>query len=343
MPIEPQLFLSYGRPDSELALAVTAELWRNRIECYNYQVKPIMDHHGFDQDHLKYLVSIKLLVAIVTAETRERELVMQEIHETYELCKAQLRDIPIVYITTLAVLESGPFPTGTTHHEIDPTHVCGTFDRDGAVPIVKELIELMGTEVVARCQKAWDINKRLYAEPWRKNDATLNPAATTAPLPFAQDTVGAVLRGHSMQGFLAGDLAKLSDDNNRWLFLLMLQRVMSPFSLGTTTKEIRELIPRHIQVGPPPLIRAAMHETIPAKTYGKNERIDDVAAVIHAIGHVEQALDMMKCDEAFDIVQRITWPATRRLLMCPIYASAAGLCNAAIRRAICEQLEVTCS
>src|SRR5881397_2408592 len=172
MPIEPQLFLSYGRPDSELALAVTAELWRNRIECYNYQVKPIMDHYGFDQDHLKYLASIKLLVAIVTAETQERELVMQEIRRTHEFCKAQLRDIPIVYVTTPAVLESGPYPTATTHHEIDPTGVCGTYDRDGAAPIAKTLIQLMGTELVAHCQKAWDINKQLYAEPWRKNDAT---------------------------------------------------------------------------------------------------------------------------------------------------------------------------
>src|SRR5206468_1055085 len=154
MPIEPQLFLSYGRPDSELALAVTAELWRNRIECYNYQVKPIMDHYGFDQDHLKYLASIKLLVAIVTAESQERELVVH-------------------------------------------------------------------------CQKAWDINKQLYAEPWRKNDATFNPAATTVPLPFAHDIVGEVLRGCSMQQFLAGDLARLFDVNNRWILLLMLQRVTS--------------------------------------------------------------------------------------------------------------------
>jgi len=338
MPIEPQLFLSYGRPDSELALALTAELWRNRIECYNYQVKPIMDHYGSDQDHLKYLASIKLLAAIVTAETQERELVMQEILKTYELSKAGLRDIPIVYITTPAVLELGPYPTGTTHYEIDPTRVCGTFDRDGAAPIVKALIQLMGTDVVAHCQKAWDINKKLYAEPWGKNDAAFNPAAATAPLPLAESIVAAVLRANTMQEFLADDIARVSDVNNRWIFLLLLLRVTSLFNLGTTTGEIRQLIPRHIQLGQSPIVRAAMQETVPARTYGKNEKVDDVASVIHAIGHIEQALGMMKCEQALDIAQRITWPATRRLLMCPIYAAAAGLCNTAIRRAICEQL-----
>lgn len=338
MPVEPQLFLSYGRPDSELAFALTAELWRNRIECYNYQVKPIMDFYGNDPDHLKYLRSIPFFVVILSAETSARKLVVEEILQIFQFCKAEIVNTPIVYVTTQKILGFGPYPTITTHYEIDPTRACGTFDRDGMEPIVKELMQLMGSELVEHCQKAWEVNKTKFQERWQRSDVILQPILAARELPCPNDIVATVLRGDTMTVLLATDLAKINDINNKWIFLLLLARLTGRFSLGTTSGELHELVPRHVQIGQVPLVRMAMHSRVEAENYRDGETIDDVASVIRAIVRIEDALAVMRSHQGLEIARRITWPATRRLLMCPIYACAAGLCDTATRRTICSEL-----
>jgi hypothetical protein len=46
----------------------------------------------------------------------------------------------------------------------------------------------------------------------------------------------------------------------------------------------------------------------------------------------------MRCDEAFGIARRFTWPKTRRLLLYAIYFCAAGAADRATCSAICNEL-----
>jgi hypothetical protein len=66
MPIEPNVFICYGRPDKTLAHAIAKGLWHERIESYNYLAKPIEDRIGREQDYLAYVYSARIFIAIAS-------------------------------------------------------------------------------------------------------------------------------------------------------------------------------------------------------------------------------------------------------------------------------------
>ncbi len=336
MPIEPHLFLSYGRPDKELALYIASELWSNKIECYNYLAKPIMEHYGTDSDHLKYLLGTRFFIAILSGDTLWRKLVVAEILDTYRFNQERLREIPMVYVTTEEILNAGPYPTSANDHIIDPT-------LTGGVPeIVKELIRLMGTKLVARCQEAWEVNKKLYVEAWRELDAKLNAVVetTAVALPNATVVMDREVRSRWLEEFIESDLKMFNSDENRWIFFLLLAPILEHAGREMGA-ELRHLVPRLVLLGhQSPIVRVSLRSKVEPKTYREGEKINDAGSVLPALRRIQKALNWMRCDEALDIAQRFTWVATRRLLLCAIYYCAAGMADEVTGRKISEELEL---
>jgi hypothetical protein len=335
MPIEPHLFLSYGRPDKELALRISSALWRNRIECYNYLAKPIMEKYGTDTDHSKYLFSTRFFIAILSRDTLWRQLVMDEILNTSWFNQQELLQIPMVYITTQDVLDSGPYPTADHQHVIDPTRTGGVSE------IVDELISLMGTELVARCQTAWETNRTLYSAAWQELDESLSVAKENVPLPTARSLMESEVKERWLEGALQEDLGKFRNDENKWIFLLSLAPILERAGLEMG-RELRSLVPRLVLLGhQAPLVRAALASSVEPRTYREHEKIDDVGSVLIALRQIDKALNWMHCDAALDIAERFTWAPTRRLLLCGIYYCAAGLADDATQRKIRDDLKLS--
>jgi hypothetical protein len=326
MPVEPHVFLSYGRPDKDLALQLSSELWRHRIECYNYLAKPIMDRLGSDGEHLKHVFATRFLVAIVSAETHWRELVMQEILTAYRLTEDQLREIPLVYVTTPRILEAGPYPRSNKHHVIDPT------SSGGPAAIAQELIRLMGGELVGRCQQAWEINKSLYPEHWRSLDETLRATeAGQGALPEVEAVLEFALKGVPVTEFMLEDLGRISSEANK----LMLLAILSALWLRVDSLDAR-VLGSYVRGGPRAMA-SSLNEVAP-KLYGPDETIDDVSSVMRGAARIANAIERMQCADALDIARRFTWPATRQSLLCAIYAAAAAMGDDATRRKICEAI-----
>jgi hypothetical protein len=82
------------------------------------------------------------------------------------------------------------------------------------------------------------------------------------------------------------------------------------------------LVPSDVRLGYGSIAAAAARTHVGSKTYRFGETIDQVSSVLRGIKRISQALDNHLCREALDIAQRFSWPATRSLLMCSIYAAA---------------------
>ena len=326
MPVEPHVFLSYGRPDKDLALQLSSELWRHRIECYNYLAKPVMDRLGSDGEHLKHVFATRFLIAILSAETHWRELVMEEILTAYRLTKDELREIPLVYVTTPRILEAGPYPRARNHQVIDPT------SAGGPAAIAQELMRRMGGELVGRCQQAWEINKSLYPEHWSSLDETLLAAqARQSLLPEVAAVVEFALEGVPVTEFIQEDLGRISSDVNR----AMLLAILSLLWLRIDSLDAR-VLGSYVRGGPGSMA-SSLSEVAP-KVYAPDETIDDVSSVMRGAARIANAIDRVQCADAVDIARRFTWPATRRSLLCAVYAAAAGLGDDATRVKVCKEL-----
>ena len=330
MAVEPHVFLSYGRPDKGLALQISSELWRHRIECYNYLAKPVMDRLGSDGDHLKHIFAARFLVAIVSAETHWRELVMEEILTAYRLTQDKLRDIPLVYIAAPKLLAAGPYPRSNEHHVIDP------WSGGGPATIAEELVQLMGSELVTRCQKAWDINKALYPEHWQILDETLRAAdAGERALPEVPAVVDFTLNGVSVTEFMSQELGRMSSEANTSIFLSILALLW----LRIDSLDAR-VLGSYVRGGfRPKSVEASLSEVAP-KAYAPDETINSVSMALRGVARIANAINRMQCADAFDIARRYTWPATRQALLCAVYAAAADIGDSGTRRRICEELGV---
>ena len=328
MPVEPHVFLSYGRPDKGFALQISSELWRNRIECYNYLAKPVMDRLGSDGDHLKHVFATRFLVAIVSAETHWRELVMEEILTAYRLTQDKLREIPLVYIAAPKLLAAGPYPRSNEHHVIDP------LSSGGPAAIAEELIRLMGSELVERCRKAWEINRTLYPEHWKNLDETLRAAqAGERALPDMPTLVAFALEGAPVTEFILEDVARITSDVNKSIFisiLSMLWRRIDDLDARVLGSYVRGGVR-------PEALEASLSEVAP-KVYAPDEAIETVSSVLRGAARIINAINRMQCAEAFDVARRYAWPATRQALLCAVYAAAAELGDDETRRSICEEL-----
>lgn len=160
MAVEPQVFLCYGRPDRDIAHAITYEFWKNQIECYNYLAKPIEDRLGKESPHLSYVIGCGLFVALLSPETVMRGLVVEEILVASRIAgvAAQRNCRCRAYILTTDEELKGPFPS---------PDLLFPYDRLTDIPrLVSELMTHMGSAFVEHAQKAWTVNKGLYSKAW---------------------------------------------------------------------------------------------------------------------------------------------------------------------------------
>jgi len=160
MAIEPQVFLCYGRPDKDVAHEIAAEFWRNRIECYNYMSKPVEDRLENEIDHRGYIFATRLFIAILSEESVARFLVAEELAIANQVATMLAGRLFRAYVSLL--------PSARNNSAGQPDLVVLWSNSDGAPSVVSNLLHKMGPEFVERNQKAWEINKNLYAEKWRE-------------------------------------------------------------------------------------------------------------------------------------------------------------------------------
>jgi hypothetical protein len=255
---------------------------------------------------------------------------MEELITAYRLTNDKLRDIPTVYITTPQILRSGPYPHSNHQHLIDPT------SSGGPAAIADKLVRLMGDELVQHCQKAWDINKTLYPDHWRHLDETLCAGDTGRDaLPEVPEAIAAALQGVPVTEFMLADLGKISSEMNQSILLAILA------SLWARIDDLdARLLGSHVGHALSPGFLASAISEVGPKTYAPDETIADVSSVLRSAARIANAVSNMRCAEAFDIARRYTWPATRQVLLCAVYAAAAEMGDDETRRNICKELGI---
>ena len=160
MAVEPQVFICYGRPDKDIAHEIAAEFWRNRIECYNYLSKPVEDRVGEEIQHLGYIYSTRLFIAIISEESISRHLVIEEIVLANQIASI-MSDYPFrVHVSLLNNPSHTPFP--------EQNLIVEWAQDSRPSSMVNDLLKQMGPEFLERNQKAWEINKGLYPEKWEE-------------------------------------------------------------------------------------------------------------------------------------------------------------------------------
>jgi|ERR1700694_8663 hypothetical protein len=68
MPVEPWIFISYGRPEKKLAHAISSLMWSKKIETYNYIYGSVVER-DFESKGLTYPIMqhiAKLWIIILT-------------------------------------------------------------------------------------------------------------------------------------------------------------------------------------------------------------------------------------------------------------------------------------
>jgi hypothetical protein len=158
MAVEPQVFICYGRPDQDVAHQIAKAFWSHRIECYNYMLKPVEDRLGSEIDHRGYLYATRLFIAIVSEDSIPRFLVTEEIAVAHKIATELSDELCRVYISLLRETSALSLPS--------PDLIVRWHEADGPDSIVSDLLEKMGTPFLERNQKAWEINKSLYADQW---------------------------------------------------------------------------------------------------------------------------------------------------------------------------------
>jgi len=322
MPVEPQVFLCYGRPDMELAHAIACELWRNRIECYNYLAKPVEDRLGTELPHEAYVLTARMFAAIIAPDTVWRELVVAEILLAHRMALLSEGRCKRVYISTPGTIAGLPVPP--PDHLIDRTQV------SGSQMIAAELMGLMDPELVQRCQEAWEINRSLYPDAWQALAAKYGTISRpTVPPPPA--LLAVVLGDSTVRTYLDEDIGRISAAQNRWQFLSFMADIVT-YADSSSAQTLRDAAKWQGRPNPQLIIVA---QDVAPKQYAPDEHVEAVSQVLRSMARIINCLGQVRCGDAYDIARRYTWPRTRRLIYCGIYgcslSSGAYDINNAIR------------
>ena len=240
---------------------------------------------------------------------------MEEILTAYRLTQDKLRDIPLVYIAAPKDLGGGTLPA------IQQAPCDRSFVGGGPAAIAEELIRLMGSELVERCQKAWEINRTLYPEHWQDLDETLRAAeAGSARFPRCERSSNSRSRAcPSRSSYWKMSPGSPPTSTSRYFFRSC--RCSGVVSMSLDARVLGSYVRGGVR---PEALEASLSEVAP-KVYAPDETIETVSSVLRGAARIANAINRMQCADAFDIARRYAWPATRQSLLCAVYAAAAEI------------------
>jgi hypothetical protein len=183
-------------------------------------------------------------------------------------------------------------------------------------------MNIMSSELLTRCRKAWEINKNLYSDAWAVLDKQYCDLAFKHDAIVPERLLSTVVEGSpSLEYYLLDEIEQISEPSHQWSFLNCLAEVAFHISSGpalslqSAARHKRGLNPEQIM----------LPRDIGTKLYGANEKITAVSAVLRGAARIVNCLDEGRCQDAFDIAARFTWERSKKVLLVGIYGCSRKL------------------
>jgi len=310
MPVEPWIFLSYGRPEEKLAHAISSLLWSQRYETYNYRFDSVVvqDFKLKDGTYHEMLEIARFWMAILTPRSTRPDDFSPSFRRPVldELLRMRDGGTPLIYLSNDRIMRDYSF--------LNPSHVLNLSECDSPRTITNKLIELIPADLRERCQTSWRINERLSGTSWDKLNRDMQIKYDTGCLPSAADLLDGVTGRVSIEQFIGPEICTLKAEVHRWFLTVKLSQCLKIVS--TDRSQAMLLASRDIKEKDPRLLT----ETVPEKTYGPTETIESASEVIRGLVRVSDQIEILDYRGAYDIVGRIAWPRMRQVLLCAVYS-----------------------
>jgi hypothetical protein len=310
MPVNPTMFLCYGRPDSVYAAAITSELWRVGVECYDYQVKSVEDRVARSAGpHVAYLATAQVFVALVTNTSVWRSAVNDEMTMILQVSRGGLKP-QVIYLSTPQLLEAFPVPR--------IADLCIDIAHAGPPrAVVARIVGHLKPTDYARFQQMSQLNRSLFPTEWERLAAIHERAALpTQGFPDVQEKLDQFAAGTGIGAVLRSETYRSSAPVNRAYFLTALADVLS-YASEDAAFELRKALAIEGRIDHSGRIGARWD--VPEKRYAVGEQLELNSQVIRGLYRVANYLGVLRADDAVDIVNRITWQKTRFLAACGVY------------------------
>jgi hypothetical protein len=222
MPLEPWIFLSYGRPEHKLAHAISSALWSRQIEIYNYRHDEVVitDFKLKDATYQVMQEIAKLWVAIVTPRSLRGDDVFPGFREAVlnELKRMREGGAPLICLSNANIMRDYAF--------LRPAHLIDLSAYDSPRAIADKLFELIPSDVIERCQTSWKVNQQLSQSAWAKTNSAMHAVYDTCDLPTVEALLHELTDGAGVEHFLGTDIATLQSDVNRWFVIVKLSQCL---------------------------------------------------------------------------------------------------------------------
>lgn len=128
-----------------------------------------------------------------------------------------------------------------------------------------------------------------------------------------------MLGNSSIDRYINEDVSKIVSVDNRWFFLTFLAQIIA--RTDAATADTLTSVAASLGIEPP----GGRAKDVEPKKYTSGERIEGVSQVVRATARIVNALEELRCADAYDIACRFTWNPTRYILLSGIYTCAIAL------------------
>lgn len=170
-------------------------------------------------------------------------------------------------------------------------------------------------------RSAWNVNRSLYPDQFEALDAAITQRGpSVAPRYDAADLLALVTGGESVGEFLELELGQISDEFNRAAFVCVLGRVLTYADENVAEQLLR--IPGARAMGTE--VDALISEMRSAAGF-QSGPLEQTADLIHGSARVVALLRQGNSAAAAELAEAVTWPRTRRALLCAVYGCARSM------------------
>jgi hypothetical protein len=319
MPVEPWIFLSYGKPEANLADAVSALLWSQEIEIYNYRHLAVFAREFKITDVTYQMVQeiAKLWILIPTPRSLRpddffpgfRGAVLDELRRMRE------GGTPLIFLASDEIMND--------YASLKPIHVINLLACESPQVAVKKLIELIPHDLIGRCKQSFDLNRMNSRPSWEALDAEmqeLRKRYTDGSLRSSEELLRQRLEELTVDQYIASDIAEFKSGVHQWLVMVLLAICLQTVS-AKLGEELRFAASRIPEKDPRLLVEFVSEiESKPREAIGTGGQLTRASQIIRGIARIRKQIGVLDYQGAYDIADRITLPKIRSVLLCTAYS-----------------------